>query len=424
MAIHLMKPENAKIKIVELRGFASDNLMDAFVESYAISKTTKCDQHLFSVSINPPAEADIDDEKYQNAVDRIEKELGLTGQPRAIVRHWKRGDDGVLRSHAHAVWCRIDTDQMKAVHLPFTKLRLREVSRALHIEHGFTMPVGLINSKDRDPRNFSFEQWQQCKRAGKKFREVQSDFRDVWAISDSPAAFTHALAERGYFLAKGNRGHVGVDHKGEKYPVSRYVGIKAKEVRARLGEADNLPSIEDAQMRAAKQVSERLKQLRTEQRADIVVGRAHQKAQEKRQRNRQAREEARLWERQQRREGIEEKMRQSRLRKGLPGLWDWLTGKRRKTTVLNQQEALHARQRNRDEIRDHRNRHLQAMKRLNEEARAGRQKHFDAIKELRGDMERLKQPVEPEAPKPKKRRPTSERPRRRTRTRAGPTLEP
>lgn len=424
LAIHLMKPENERIKVVEIRGFASDNLLDALIESYAISKATKCDQHLFSVSINPPDGADIGDSDYQNAADRIEKELKLTGQPRAIVRHWKRGDDGILRPHAHAVWCRIDTEQMKAVHLPFTKLKLREVSRALHIEHDLTMPAGLINSKDRDPRNFSFEQWQQCKRAGKNVRQVKSDFRDAWAISDSPKAFENALAERGYFLAKGDRGHVAVDHKGEKYPVSRYVGIKTKEVRARLGEADSLPTLHDAQINAARQVSERLKELRTEQRADIAVGRAYQKAQEKRQRDKQSCEEARLREQQRRRFQIEEQIRQSRLRKGLPGLWDWLIGKRRKTVALNRQEALEARQRNRAEARDHRQRHLQAMKQLHHDSLAARQKHFEAIRELRGDMERLKQPVKPEAPKTRKQRPASERPRRRSRNRDGPRLEP
>ncbi|MBG6211967.1 hypothetical protein IWQ49_006666 [Labrenzia sp. EL_126] len=172
LAAHLMKSENERIETIEMHGFASDSLKDALVESYAISKGTRCKQHLFSLSINPPTNREFSDEDYKNAADRVAKELGLSGQPRAIVRHWKRGDDGVLRQHAHAVWCRIDVEQMKAIPLPFSKLRLREVSRELHIRHNIKMPPGLIDSKHRDPRNFTLEQWQQCKRSKKDIRQL------------------------------------------------------------------------------------------------------------------------------------------------------------------------------------------------------------------------------------------------------------
>ncbi|MEM9128211.1 MAG: relaxase [Pseudomonadota bacterium] len=424
LAIHLMKPENEKIDLIQLRGFAANNLMDAFVESHAISKATRCDKHLFSVSINPPIGSDISEANYLNAADRIEKELGLEGQPRAIIRHGKRSEDGVLRSHAHAVWCRIDTDQMKAVHLPFTKLKLRELSRSFHIEHGLKMPPGLINSKDGDPRNFTFEQWQQCKRAGKHARDVKSDFMDAWAISDSPAAFSHALQERGLFLARGNRGHIAVDHTGEKYAVSRYVGLKAKEIRARLGEADDLPSPESAQRKAAQQVSRRLGELRSEQRAEILVGRAYQKAQEHRLREKQKRDDARLRQRQVRRHALEDRERQSRLRKGLPGLWDWLIGKRSKVIDQNKEEALLSTKRNRAELRESRDRYLRDLKKLQGSARSSRSKHFEAIKELRKDVQRLQSPVQQQGSKRKRRRPTSERPKRRSRRQAGPSPVP
>lgn len=60
-------------------------------------------------------------------------------------------------------------------------------------------------------------------------------------------AFAHALKEKGFILAKGDRrGFVVVDHHGEVYAISRWVGIKAKDVRARLGEAHDLPSVEEA----------------------------------------------------------------------------------------------------------------------------------------------------------------------------------
>lgn len=114
LSMHLLKSENEKVETLQLRGFVADNLKNALVESFAISKATRCKQHLFSVSINPPSDANISDSGYLNAADRIERKLGLDGQPRAIVRHWKRGDDGVLRSHAHVLQCRIKLDAMIA----------------------------------------------------------------------------------------------------------------------------------------------------------------------------------------------------------------------------------------------------------------------------------------------------------------------
>lgn len=38
---------------------------------------------------------------------------------------------------------------MKAVALPFTKRKLREVARELYMEHGRTMPKGLASTQER-----------------------------------------------------------------------------------------------------------------------------------------------------------------------------------------------------------------------------------------------------------------------------------
>lgn len=42
----------------------------------------------------------------------MENKLGLSGQPRAVVFHVKKG-----REHCHVVWSRIDLDKMRAVQL-------------------------------------------------------------------------------------------------------------------------------------------------------------------------------------------------------------------------------------------------------------------------------------------------------------------
>ena len=98
MALHLMKDENEHIEVYEIRGFASNNLMGAFNEAYAISRATRCRQFLYSLSLNPPPNEQVSTESFEKAINQAEQRLGLDNQPRAIVFHEKQG-----RRHCHVV---------------------------------------------------------------------------------------------------------------------------------------------------------------------------------------------------------------------------------------------------------------------------------------------------------------------------------
>jgi len=98
LAQHLLKEENDHVRLHQLRGFIADDLEDAFKEAYAVSRGTRCKQFLFSLSLNPPKDAKVSTEAFESAIERVERKLGLNGQPRAIVFHEKEG-----RRHAHAV---------------------------------------------------------------------------------------------------------------------------------------------------------------------------------------------------------------------------------------------------------------------------------------------------------------------------------
>lgn len=145
LADHLMKPENEVVEIYAMRGFISNTLEGAFQESLAMSRATRCKAHLYSLSLSPPKSAIVSNAEFEKAIDRAEKQLNLVGQPRVIVMHEKRGDDGVLRRHAHAVWSRIDMRQGKAITMSYDRKILREVSRELFVNHGWSMPDGLQN---------------------------------------------------------------------------------------------------------------------------------------------------------------------------------------------------------------------------------------------------------------------------------------
>jgi hypothetical protein len=171
LAVHLMRTdENEHVELHEVRGFIAETLPQAFKEAHAVARGTRCRQYLFSLSLNSPDTETVPPEVFEAAIDRIEKKLGLEGQPRVLVFHEKEG-----RRHAHCVWSRIDADQMKAIPLPHFKLKLRDVSRELYLEHQWKMPRGLMNSAERDPSNFTLAEWQQAKRAGIDARELKSD---------------------------------------------------------------------------------------------------------------------------------------------------------------------------------------------------------------------------------------------------------
>ncbi len=248
LALHLLNAQdNEHITLHDMRGFISDDLKDAFDEIRALSKLTKCKQYLFSVSLNPPQDADICIADFEAAAARLEQRLGLSEQPRAILFHEKEG-----RLHAHCVWSRIDVDNLKAVHLPLFKTRLMKVARELYLEHGWTMPAGL-DGFAADPTNYDLAEAQQAKRAERDPKETKVFFQDCWQRSDSAVSFAAALNEGGLALARGDRrGFVAVDGQGEVYSLSRWCGIKSKELKARLGDPAQYPSVDEAieQLRA------------------------------------------------------------------------------------------------------------------------------------------------------------------------------
>lgn len=350
LAQHLMKQENEKVTVHEIRGFVSNDLEGAFRESHAISKGTRCKQHLYSLSLNPPKGAEASPELLTDAVNRAEEQLGLQGQPRAIVFHEKIGADGTLRRHAHAVWCRIDTDNMRAVQMSHDRTKLQDVARGLYRDHGWTMPRGFVRTEERNPRNYTLAEWQQAKRAGREPAKLKGMIQDCWLISDSRTSFAAALKEHGFILARGDkRGAVAVDHVGEAFPVGRAVGIKAKAVRDRLGNLDTLPSRENAHHTAAKLVTDRLRELQQEQ--NRVRAENLRKLTEERRRKQNAQRDyaAKVQREQAERQKKEAQYRQAKVRTGWRGLIDLITGKRKRIKAENERAAHEARSRDESE---------------------------------------------------------------------------
>ncbi|MEJ8560501.1 hypothetical protein QTO30_04150 [Yoonia sp. GPGPB17] len=103
LAAHLMNDrDNDHVELHDLRGFTADNLHGAFQEADAILKGTKCQQFLFSLSINPPETEKVSIHQFETAIERAERTLGLQDQARAIVFHeaWAVSDTKEAFGHA------------------------------------------------------------------------------------------------------------------------------------------------------------------------------------------------------------------------------------------------------------------------------------------------------------------------------------
>lgn len=345
LARHLLNAlDNDHITVQELRSFMADNLRGAFEEAHAISKGTRCTQFLFSLSLNPPKDAAITVDDLMAAADRAEKALGLEGQPRAVVVHEKEG-----RRHAHAVWSRIDAETLKAINLPHFKNRLKSLSKELYLDHGWELPQGHKENGWKNPLNFSLAEWQQAKRLDMDPREIKQVMREAWSRSDNQSSFKAALEENGLYLAKGDRrGFVALDLHGEIYSVSRWSGIKTKELNERLGKPDALPDVSETREHLRKSLSKNLRNYMREMQDQHKEARAPLMEERRDMVRDQRIERVKLQHALDKRWKEESKARSDRFATGFKGVWELLTGKARDIRRKNEHETYQAYLRDRD----------------------------------------------------------------------------
>ena len=384
LGIHLLKTENEQVEVHEVRGFCAEDVLGAMKEAQAVARGTKCRQFLFSVSLSPPETASVPVDAFERALTKIEEQTGLTGQPRIVVFHEKEG-----RRHAHAVWSRIDADTMTAKPLPFFKSKLRDIAKGLYLEHGWSLPRGFQDKELRDPRNFDLAQWQQAKRIGRDPAALKEAIQTCWSTSDDRASFAAALEQRGLYLAKGDRrAHVAVTFQGEVLSLSRMTGRKTKEVAARLGPADELKSVDETRAHIAAEIAPKLRHLlknieqaRARDMEPLEARRLALKTEHKEDRER-------LDDSQRERTLMEAEARQSRLRTGIAGLWDRLTGRRKETLRLNETETLTCRNRDRAERHELVREQLSERRGLQSEIVAVRSRYAAQADELHRDLKR------------------------------------
>ena len=258
LATHLLNAhDNETLELADVRGSVARDLHGAFAEWEAVAHgLTRCRNYLYSLSINPdPAQGRLTRAQYIDYIDRVEKRLGLSGQPRAVIFHIKHG-----REHCHVVWSRIDAEKSTAKHLAFDHEKLMMVTREFARDHGLRLPDGYFRDrgdKQKGGQQTLYERAQEAA-TGLSKEERMTQVTQAWRASDSPKAFVRALEELGYVLATGKRPYVLVDVYGEVNALPRLIDdktVRTKDIRAFL-EAEfppeALPTVEEAQALIAR----------------------------------------------------------------------------------------------------------------------------------------------------------------------------
>lgn len=236
---------NENAELAELRGFASDNVFDAFALAQLQADGTHCQKPLFHVQVRTPQGEELTRDQWGHVTERIEKHLGFSGQPRAVVFHQKDG-----HKHMHLVWSRIDADTMTAIDPGLYKRKLKEICRKLEKEMDLQQVRNERDSseKTQPPARPEYEQSRRLKTDVKAIRET---IRDCWDMSANGVAFAAALEKEGLVLAKGDkRAFVIVDKEGGYHALGKKItGVTAQKTRAKLEDikAEQLPTVERAQ---------------------------------------------------------------------------------------------------------------------------------------------------------------------------------
>jgi hypothetical protein len=185
LARHLGRADtNERVELLEL-AWGGTSVQEAFRDWQVISEGTKGRLGLYHANIDPDAKYAMTLEQWLRAVEVLEEELGLQGQPRAIVMHEKNG-----REHIHVVWARTDMDTMKLRSDSMNYQAHERASLRLEQEFGHEHVPGKHAKRDREAQpefptaEAQHDEWQQGERGGMNHRERKAQVKGLYEASD------------------------------------------------------------------------------------------------------------------------------------------------------------------------------------------------------------------------------------------------
>lgn len=252
LAAYLMRSEkNERTKLLQLVHPVSD-LKIALVDWQISAGATKGELGLYHAQIAPHARYDMTPAQWERAADILAEELGLAGQQRAIVLHFKDG-----REHAHVVYSRVDLDTMTLRTDSNSYDAHERASHRLELEFGHEIVPGKHTKRDREkqpeiPRSeTNHYEHQQAERTGISANDLKAEVRTLFEASDTGPAFKAALEDAGFLLAQGDRrDFVVIDQHGSLVTLARVLPGKTAGVREFLQDVDRdaLPTATEARI--------------------------------------------------------------------------------------------------------------------------------------------------------------------------------
>ena len=262
LAAHVLNEhDNETVRVVSVEGTVADDVHGALAEMQIHCDTlTKAKNYLVSMSINPdPRQMPITEEQAIELANRMDVAYGTVGQPRVVVEHIKNE-----RLHYHVITSRIDTENEKAIEIPFDRLKSMVVVREFCRDHGIELPEGYYKkfdlSKNKD-KDFNLQEKFQFEKTGLSKEERTQLVTELWHRRDTPESFINSLEFHGYTLCNGKRPFVLVDVFGKPNSLPKLIAdgdVRTKQVCEFLGEDRELPPVEDA-IKAGKELIKSLK---------------------------------------------------------------------------------------------------------------------------------------------------------------------
>lgn len=251
LALYLMTGENGeRAQLVEARGLdafggepvAAFEAMEAFAQAH-----TRCKLPFFHEQIRVAPNERLTEAQWMEAVDRSEKRLGFTGQPRLVSFHI---NEATGEKHLHAAWFRVDFESERAIDPGMFKNHLKQLSRKL--ERDFSIRE-LSNDRpaERRARAAERKEFEESRRLKTDVNALRTAILDCYRQSDSGKAFRAALEGQGLELANGDRRDcfVVIDQAGGHHALNKKLtGQTLAATRDKLADLDRnqLPGVEQA----------------------------------------------------------------------------------------------------------------------------------------------------------------------------------
>ena len=237
LANHLCQTgdDNELAQVIDVRGMAErPDLNRMLRHMHRARNVTSGKRGLFHVAISPDNDNahSMSSEDWEHCAASVEREFNLTNQPRVIVLHHKKQDDGTTRPHIHVIYQTADVQKRRQVDgFGQSKRRCVRIARQLERE------LGHRRLRDRAPvPSYTLGDQRQAERAGHSVTQRRAIIAEAWNATQDAATFQNSLKRLGYDMAQGKRLCVVLPDGGHVRLTTELRGTaRAKEIRDRFG---------------------------------------------------------------------------------------------------------------------------------------------------------------------------------------------